>query len=135
MIRTAYEKGRRDALAKFALAPPTQVDEFVQNVEAGKDIPPPAAPPTALDGTTPLELPKLAGLFGASKAKKKYNAWADEMNRPKNLKKLNDLLAHHGQAAFKKKLSDLSDSEWHVAHERAMGDPHFKAIHAKHFGG
>ncbi|HEX7018737.1 MAG TPA: hypothetical protein VF159_01910 [Gemmatimonadaceae bacterium] len=58
MIRTAYENGCRDALAKFALAPPTQVDEFVQNIEAGKDIPPPAAPPpTALDGTTPLRLP------------------------------------------------------------------------------
>lgn len=58
MIRTAYEKGRQAALAKFALAPPTQVDEFMQTIEAGKDIPPPAAPPpTALDGTTPLQLP------------------------------------------------------------------------------
>lgn len=58
MIRDAYDKGRKDALAKLALAPPTQVDEFVQNIEAGKDIPPPAAsPPTALDGTEPLQLP------------------------------------------------------------------------------
>lgn len=60
MIRTAYEAGRRAALAKLALAPPTQVDEFVQNVEHGKDVvpePAPAAPPpTALDGTTPLQL-------------------------------------------------------------------------------
>lgn len=60
MIRTAYEKGRRAALEKFALAPPTQVDEFVQSIEQGKDVPLPQAsmepPPTppALDGTTPL---------------------------------------------------------------------------------
>jgi hypothetical protein len=58
MIRTAYENGRRDALAKFALAPPTQVDQLMQAVDAGKDVaPPPPPPPTALDGTTPLQLP------------------------------------------------------------------------------
>lgn len=60
MIRTAYQAGCRAALEKLALAPPTQVDEFVQNVEQGKDIPLPQAEmappptPTALDGTTPL---------------------------------------------------------------------------------
>lgn len=60
MIRTAFNKGRADALAKFALAPPTQVDAFMQSVEQGKDVAPPAPEmptPPALDGTTPLQLP------------------------------------------------------------------------------
>ena len=62
MIRHIYNLGVRDALVKFALAPPTQVDDFVAAVEHGKDAPPPVAPPMdpespllALDGTTPLQ--------------------------------------------------------------------------------
>ena len=65
MIRQAYQRGITDALAKFALAPPSQVDQFVADVEQGKDAPPPApmdpmasmGPPPALDGTTPLQMP------------------------------------------------------------------------------
>lgn len=64
MIRLAYLRGRRDALAKFALAPPSQVDQFVADVEQAKDAPPPGLPPMslpqpppALDGTTPLQMP------------------------------------------------------------------------------
>lgn len=58
MIRQAYRQGIFDALAKFALAPPSQVDEFMANVEKGKDVPPPDVPtPPALDGTTPLQTP------------------------------------------------------------------------------
>jgi len=63
-IKQAYTKGWRDALQKFALGPPTQVDAFMGAVESGKDVPPePAMPPMshapgdvlpALDGTTPL---------------------------------------------------------------------------------
>lgn len=69
MIRIAYEKGVRAALAKFALGPPTQVDDFVANVEHGKDAPLPAEPPMshappppALDGTTPLQMPTPEGI-------------------------------------------------------------------------
>ena len=68
MIRLAYANGRRAAFAKFALGPPTQVDEFMANVEHGKDVLPEAANPpmshvpgdmpTALDGTTPLQTPQ-----------------------------------------------------------------------------
>ncbi len=61
MIKTAYLAGCQSALRKFALGPPTQVDQFVADVENGKDIPPEAALPPAsdqvppsLDGTIPM---------------------------------------------------------------------------------
>lgn len=61
MIKAAYFAGYRSALRKFALGPPTQVDQFVADVESGKDIPPEAALPPApmqtppsLDGTIPM---------------------------------------------------------------------------------
>jgi hypothetical protein len=61
-LATAYRLGCAKALEKLALGPPTQVDQFVADVESGKDVPPeppPMAqgsmmPPTALDGTMPL---------------------------------------------------------------------------------
>lgn len=61
-LATAYALGRAKALEKLALGPPTQVDQFVADVESGKDVPPPpppmaqgpAAMPAALDGTMPL---------------------------------------------------------------------------------
>jgi len=58
-----YQRGVKAAFTKFALDPPTQVDQFMAAVESGKDIPPVATPPmspapgalpTALDGTMPL---------------------------------------------------------------------------------
>lgn len=63
-LTNMYQRGVKAALMKFALDPPTQVDQFMAAVESGKDIPPPlgdpmdpsmsqGAPP-ALDGTTPL---------------------------------------------------------------------------------
>jgi hypothetical protein len=60
MIKSAYLEGRRAAFRKFALGPPTQVDQFVADVESGKDVlpeaaqPPAPGPPAALDGTTPM---------------------------------------------------------------------------------
>lgn len=61
MIKTAYRAGCRSALQKFALGPPTQVDQLVADVESGKDVPPEAALPPAsvqtppsLDGTIPM---------------------------------------------------------------------------------
>lgn len=61
MIKTAYLVGCRSALQKFALSPLTQVDQFVSDVESGKDVPPEAALPPAsvqippsMDGTTPM---------------------------------------------------------------------------------
>jgi hypothetical protein len=63
LMRLSYESGARAALTKFALGPPTQVDQFVADVEQGQDVPPqPAVPPmshppgdlAALDGTIPL---------------------------------------------------------------------------------
>lgn len=60
MIKSAYLEGRRAALRKFALGPPTQVDQFVADVESGKDVlpeaaqPPAPGPPAALDGTIPM---------------------------------------------------------------------------------
>jgi hypothetical protein len=63
-LKTAYRHGARTALVKLAINPPTQVDEFVNNVESGKDVPPSPAPAAtgamsgmALDGTSPLALP------------------------------------------------------------------------------
>lgn len=61
-LATAYALGCVKALEKLALGPPTQVDQFVANVESGKDVPPApppmaqesAATPLCLDGTTPL---------------------------------------------------------------------------------
>jgi len=67
MLKDAYTKGWRAALEKFALGPPTQVDQFVADVEHGKDVAPePNVPPMshapgeglpALDGTFPMQLP------------------------------------------------------------------------------
>lgn len=61
MIKTTYLAGCRSALQKFALSLPTQVDQFVSDIESGKDIPPEAAIPLAsvqipasMDGTTPM---------------------------------------------------------------------------------
>lgn len=62
----AYRRGYSSALVKLGLGPPTQVDQFVADVESGKDVVPEAAlppmagmmagpPPAALDGTTPLQ--------------------------------------------------------------------------------
>jgi hypothetical protein len=58
-LATAYKLGRAKALEKLALGPPTQVDQFVADVESGKDVPPEPPPmaqgtPPALDGTMPL---------------------------------------------------------------------------------
>lgn len=67
MLKTAFTGGRQAALRKFALGPPTQVDQFVADVEMGKDVPPEAAqppmpgPPSALDGSVPLQLPPPPG--------------------------------------------------------------------------
>jgi hypothetical protein len=60
-LSVAYRLGRAKALEKLALGPPTQVDQFVSNVESGKDVPPAPPPmaqgaPPALDGTTPLDI-------------------------------------------------------------------------------
>lgn len=62
-IATAYRLGRAKALEKLALGPPTQVDQFIADVEGGQDVPPmPSLPPMAqgcppaLDGTTPLSI-------------------------------------------------------------------------------
>jgi hypothetical protein len=67
MLKQAYTRGWRAALQKFALGPPTQVDQFMADVEHGQDVPPEAATPPmshapgetlpALDGTTPLQMP------------------------------------------------------------------------------
>lgn len=60
MIRRAYDDGRRAAFAKFALGPPTQVDQFVADVEQGQDIPPrsaPAAPVLPQDPSMALGAP------------------------------------------------------------------------------
>lgn len=55
MIKKAYAIGCRAAFGKFALDPPTQVDQFIADVEQGKDVAPePAMPPMSLDGTTPM---------------------------------------------------------------------------------
>jgi hypothetical protein len=67
LMRIAFESGGRAARAKFALGPPTQVDQFVADVENGQDVPPSGAVPpmshapgdcAALDGTMPLQLPQ-----------------------------------------------------------------------------
>lgn len=42
-LRHAYAAGYCAAFQKLALSPPTQVDEFVANVESGKDVPPDAS--------------------------------------------------------------------------------------------
>lgn len=62
-LTNMYMRGVKEAFTKFALDPPTQVDQFMAAVESGKDVQPPMDPsmsgmpgemPTALDGTTPL---------------------------------------------------------------------------------
>ncbi len=40
MLRDAYAQGFREALSKFALAPTTPADSFVNGVEGAKDVPP-----------------------------------------------------------------------------------------------
>lgn len=59
-IRTASKLGAARAMTKHALGPPTQVDQFVADVESGKDVPPePSLPPASgacPDGTTPLQV-------------------------------------------------------------------------------
>jgi hypothetical protein len=65
-LHQAYVAGHRHALEKFALGPPTQVDDFIANVEHAQDVPLPSAEPPmshplgetlpALDGTVPLEM-------------------------------------------------------------------------------
>jgi len=66
MLKQAYMNGLKAALVKFALGPPTQVDQFMADIEHGKDIPPTDVPPMshvpgeglpALDGTIPLQMP------------------------------------------------------------------------------
>lgn len=62
-----FKAGAHAALAKFALGPPTQVDQFIADIEHGKDVLPEAAMPPmshvpgdvppALDGTMPLQMP------------------------------------------------------------------------------
>lgn len=60
MIRSTYLEGCRSAFRKYALGPPTQVDQFVADVESGKDVlpeaaqPPAPGPPASLDGTIPM---------------------------------------------------------------------------------
>lgn len=55
MMKIAYAHGCKAAFGKFALDPPTQVDQFIADVEQGKDVAPePALPPMSLDGTTPM---------------------------------------------------------------------------------
>ena len=67
VLNRLYVAGVRAAFTKFALGPPTQVDQFMADVESGKDVPPEAAAapmaqvpggtPPALDGTMPLQIP------------------------------------------------------------------------------
>ena len=64
VLKTMYQRGVDAAFAKFALGPPTQVDQFMADVDQGKDVTPEAALPPmshapgenlpALDGTMPL---------------------------------------------------------------------------------
>ena len=63
LMRLSFDGGARAALAKFALGPPTQVDQFVAGGEQRQPDPPQPAPPPmshppgdtpALDGTVPL---------------------------------------------------------------------------------
>jgi hypothetical protein len=90
ILKAMFERGVKEAFAKFALGPPTQVDQFMADVESGKDVQPDVGLPPmshapgealpALDGTTPLSTspptpqdtigstvgqPPLAGLPGA----------------------------------------------------------------------
>ncbi len=50
MLKRAYAQGLRAAFEKMALDPPGPVDEFIQQVEEGKDVPP-------TDAETPSSLP------------------------------------------------------------------------------
>lgn len=69
MLKQAFQNGRVAALRKFALGPPTQVDQFVADVEMGKDVPPESAlppmagigNPPALDGSVPMTPPPSLG--------------------------------------------------------------------------
>lgn len=52
-LKKAFEEGYLAGLQKFALGPSTPADDFANNVEHGKDVPPPTAesipPPGSLD--------------------------------------------------------------------------------------
>lgn len=60
MIRSGYANGYRAAFQKFALNPPTQVDEFVAKVESGKDAPPDPATNAPTPPPTPPQAPGMA---------------------------------------------------------------------------
>lgn len=71
-LKPYYAQGCLAVLQKLALSPPTQVDQFVADVEHGQDIPPPAdLPPMsgADDGVQELagmpgDLPPNMGMLG-----------------------------------------------------------------------
>lgn len=67
MLRSNFWNGYRQAFKKLALSPPTQVDNFVEAVEHGKDMPPDATAMPTMDGPPP-EAPPGASL-GADAAK------------------------------------------------------------------
>lgn len=68
-LRHAYAAGFRAAFQKLALNPPTQVDEFVANVESGKDVPPdpstdvPQQPPMQVQPPDPMSLGSTVGVM------------------------------------------------------------------------
>jgi len=84
MISKAYRQGSQKAFGKFALGPPTQVDQFMADVEQGKDVAPePALPPAsfvppALDGTTPM-LPPMEMSAGSTVAPELTNLIAGDL--------------------------------------------------------
>jgi hypothetical protein len=39
-LRHSYARGYKSAYEKVGLNPPTQVDEFIANIDGGKDVPP-----------------------------------------------------------------------------------------------
>lgn len=86
-----------------------------------------------------LEIEKKAGLFSRKPDPmadhlNRHNAWADEMNQPANIDKINELLEHHAMQLHKKPLNQLNSHEWELAHAHAMNDPYFTGLSDKHFG-
>ena len=65
---------------------------------------------------------------------KRQNAWADEMNLPHNIDKINEETEKSGKKLFKKGMKDLHGPEFEAAYNHALTHPHFKAIHRKHYG-